>query len=625
MRGGYSGRILRVDLSKGQVTKEKLPDESVLRKYIGGVGLGAKILNDEISLDTRPLSPDNRLIFMTGPLTGTKYPCSSDTTVVTLSANLGFVVTSSHTHGFWGAYLKQAGYDGIIIQGASDKWVYLWIHDGEVEIRDASGLIGQDSHDTEDLVKDQVGRIKVSVVTIGPAGENMVHGASIANDSHHLAAKGGVGAVMGSKKLKAIAVKSAGGVPLAEPVEFGRIVKEWNDMAFAGGKKPILYKGGITRFYGLMIGNQYWSAYKNLLSPEGGRRWTENMVEGCKQFKITGRHCWACPIGCTYESEITTGPHKGYRATLSGGGEGQEGAAGILGIDDPGTVHYLTDINDRLGVDSSDLGCCLALAFELYERGQLTKEQTDGLELTWGNAEAAEALLRKIIYRDGFGKIFAEGPKKAAQILGGDAPRYVAHIKGSGYNMHDWRPAWGLLLGQMVSSTGGTWQSSYGNDLLPEIDLGYPERNPLFVTEGLAKGLSKICMKRVWDDCYGQCFLGNLMDCKGGAYLPPRAVAAATGWAGFTLDEAMTIGHRVITLERIFSMKRGLTIETDLDIGPRIVEPATEGIAKGKDIRPHLRGLVMDYYENMGWERETGRPTQETLEKLDLTAEAEGL
>lgn len=625
MRGGYVGRILRVDLTSGQISEEGLPDEDIMRKYIGGVGLGVKMLNEEISVDTQPLSPDNRLIFMTGVITGTKYPCASDTTVVTLNANLGFTVTSSHTHGFWGAYLKKAGYDGIIVQGASPKWVYLWIHDGQVEIRDAAGMVGKDTHETEDLVKAQVGKIKVSVAAIGPAGENMVHGAAIQNDYHHLAAKGGVGAVMGSKKLKAIAVKGSGDIPLADPDNFNRIIKQWREIAFPGGNPPILYKGGITRFYNLMIGEQYWAAFKNLLSPEEGRQWTHDMVEACKQFKITGKHCWACPIGCAYESEITFGPYKGYKATLSGGGEGQEGAAGVVGIMDPGTVHYLTDVNDRLGVDSSDLGCCLGLAFELYERGELTKEQADGLELNWGNAEAAEALLRKIIHKEGFGKVFEKGPKRAAEILGGNAHKYVAHVKGSGYNMHDWRPAWGITLGQITSGSGGTWQGSYASDLIPEPDLGYTERNPLFNTDGLAEVVARSAMKRVWDDCNGQCLFGNLMDSPGGGYLAPKAVAAVTGWTDFDLDEAMTVGHRVITLERTFSMKRGLTLETDLDIGPRFVEPTAEGVAKGQDIRPHLRGLVMDFYEQMGWERETGKPTRQTLEKLDLLAEAQGL
>jgi aldehyde:ferredoxin oxidoreductase len=625
MLGGYVGKLLRVDLTSGIATEESLPAENVLRKYIGGTGLAVKILHDELPVKTKPLEPDNRLIFLTGPLTGTPYPCSSDTTLVTLNYNTGFIIGDSHAHGFFGPFLKFAGYDGIIIQGAARKPVYLWIHDGEIDIRDATEMWGKDNHETEDLVKNQVGTRHVSVAAIGPAGENLIHGAAIGIDKYHLLCKAGVGSIMGSKKLKAIAVKGSGSVPIAEPLEFLKIVKEWYDIAFAEGKKPAVYHASAARDHDEKIANQDWATYKNMLHPVEGRRWSQNLMQACQKFKIKPVACWACPIACSYRSEVTFGPHKGHVATLAGGGEGIEGAAGILGIDEPGTIHYFTDLVDRLGYDAADPGCCMGLAFELYESGLLTKEQTDGLELKWGNAEAAEALLRKITDREGFGKIFAEGAKKAAEILGGDAPHRVIHVKGAGYNIHDWRTAWGILLGQVTAASGGSWQGSFGNDLVPEIDLGYPAPNAPFTTEGLAEVVSKSSVKRVWDDCYGQCFMGNLMEYPGGANLAPRAVAVAVGWPDFNFDEALSIGHRVATLERIFNMKRGLTIENDLDIGPRLLEPPTEGRGKGKTIAPHMKDLIMEFYEHMGWEKETGRPTPETIEKLGLVKEARGL
>jgi aldehyde:ferredoxin oxidoreductase len=578
-----------------------------------------------LGLETEPLSPDNRLNFMTGPLTGTDYPCSSDMSVVTLNVNTGYTVGDSHTHGFFGAFLKCAGYDGIILQGAAKKPVYLWISDGEVEIRDAADLWGKDTHETEDLVKAHVGARKVSVAAIGPAGENLLHGASIENDHYHMAAKAGVGAVMGSKRLKAIAVKGEGKVPVAEPAQLRKVIKAWKDLGFKEGRSPTLYKAGITRLYDVIVGNQYFSAHKNMLSPVSGREWTKRMVEGWKQFKITPKTCWSCPIACTYRSEITAGPHKGYVATLSGGGESHEGSAGIVGIMDPGTVHYLTDLNDRLGVDSAELGCCLGLAFELYERGLITREQSDGLDLKWGNAEAAEALLRKIVNREGFGKIFAEGPKKAAEILGEKASRYVIHVKGAGYNMHDWRSAWGIMLGQVTAGAGACWQCGFANDMLPELDLGYADRNPPFTTDGLAEAVVKSSEKRVWQDCYGGCFIGDLIEFPGGALLPVRALAATVGWQDFDFEEAMTVGRRVITLERIFNMKRGLTIESDLDIGARLVEPLPEGTGEEKSIAPYLKDLIMEFYACMGWDKETGKPNGQTLEKLDLVEAAKGL
>jgi len=625
MQGGYIGKILRVDLTSGAISREDLPAEDILRKYIGGVGLGVKILNEELAEGTEPLSPNNRLIFMTGPMTGTKYPCSSDTSLITLNANTGYTVGASHTHGYFGAYLKFAGYDGMIIQGASKKPVYLWICDDKVEIRGAAALWGKDTHETEDLVKAKVGAPKVSVAAIGPAGENLVHGGAIEVDYYHLFSKAGVGAIMGSKKLKAIAVKGSGKVRVANSTQLNDIIKEWNDMAFQEGKSPALHKAGITKLYEVIVGNNYFSAHKNLLSPVEGREWTRRMVEGWKEFKITPKACWSCPVACTYRSEITSGPHKGFVATLGGGGESHEGSAGIVGIMDPGTVHYLTDLNDRLGVDSAEIGCCLGLAFELYERGLITKEQTDGLELKWGNAEAAEALLRKIVNREGFGKIFADGPKKAAETLGGDAPKYVIHVKGAGYNMHDWRPAWGLMLGQVTAGAGACWQHGFANDMLPELDLEYSACNPLFKMEGLVEAMAKSSKKRVWQDCWGGCFIGDLIEFSGGAFLPVHALAATVGWRDFNFDEAMAVGHRVITLERIFNIKRGLTIESDLDIGPRLLEPPADGVAEGKSIAPYLRDLIKEFYEYMGWDKETGKPTLDILQRLDLVEAAKGL
>jgi aldehyde:ferredoxin oxidoreductase len=634
IRGGYVGKILRVDLTKGSITTEDLPKEKILRQYVGATGLAVKILSDELPVNVKPLDPENRVIFMTAPMTGTFYPCASDMAAVTLNANTGYTVGDSHTHGFLGAYLKFAGYDGMIVQGASKKPVYLWICDDQVEIRDAAEFWGKDTHETEDLIKAKVGVHDVCVAAIGPSGENLIHGAGIGNDKHHMFCKGGNGLVLGSKKLKAIAVKGNGTIPIAEPKKLIELVREWYRIAFQLGMAPLVYynchklegvsKGGGEEVFGLFA---QWTTYKNMLSPVDGMPWAGRMY-GSIHGSFNTRHvaCWSCPVACCYRAEITSGPHKGYVLTPGGGAEGREGAAGIVGVTEPGTVFYLLDLNDRLGFDSAEPGVCLGLAFEMYERGLLTKEQTDGLELNWGNAEAAEALLMKITNREGFGKIFAEGVKKAAEILGGEASKYVIHVKGAGYNMHDWRTAWGVMLGQVTSGAGACWQGGFANDVFPQFDMGYHERSPRFTTEGLAAMTAKAQMKRVWDDCFGQCFLGGMdeSDSKA-AFLIPKAITAITGWEGFSRDETLTIGHRLITLERIFNMKRGLTIESDLDIGQRLLDAPTEGPAKGQTIAPHLRELIKEYYECMGWDRETGKPTPETLKKLDLTEAAKGL
>ncbi len=634
LKGGYVGKILRVDLTNGTITKEDLPGQKILRQYVGATGLAVKILHDELPVDTKPLDPENRIIFMTAPMTGTFYPCASDMAAVTLNANTGYTIGDSHSHGFLGAYLKFAGYDGLIVQGASKKPAYLWICDDEIEIRDATEFWGRDTHDTENLIKAQVGIHDVCVAAIGPSGENLIHGAGIGNDKHHMFCKGGNGLVMGSKKLKAIAVKGSGTIPIADPKGLIKQVREWYRIAFDLGMAPLVYynchklegvsSGGGEEVFGLFA---QWTTFKNMLSPVEGMPWAGKMYASIHEsFETRHVACWCCPVACSYRSVITRGPHKGYVLTPGGGAEGREGAAGIVGVTEPGTVFYLLDLNDRLGFDSAEPGVCLGLAFELYERGLLTKEQTDGLELKWGNAEAAEALLMKITHREGFGKIFAEGVKKAADKLGGDAHKYIIHVKGAGYNMHDWRTAWGVMLGQVTSGAGACWQGGFANDVFPQFDLGKKERSPRFATEGLAEMTAKAQFRRVWDDCFGQCFLGGMLESDSkAAHLLPEAVSAITGWKDFNWDETLTIGHRVITLERIFNMKRGLTIESDLDIGQRLLDPPAEGPAKGKTIAPYLKDLVKEYYECMGWDRETGQPTQETLEKLVLTEAAKGL
>jgi len=632
--GGYAGRILRVDLTSGSITKEDLPDAKTLRHYVGATGLAVKILHDELPVDTEPLDPENRVVFMTAPMTGTFYPCASDMAAVTLNANTGYTIGDSHTHGFLGAYLKMAGYDGIIVQGASKTPVYLWICDDTIEIRDASKFWGMYTDATEDAIKASVGTHDVCVAAIGPAGENLIHGAGIGNDKHHMFCKGGNGLVLGSKKLKAIAVKGTGVIPIAQPRKLMDQVREWYRIAFKEGMAPLVYynchklqgasKGGGEQVFGLFA---QWTTYKNMLNPVDGMPWAGRMYGSIHgSFKTRHVACWCCPVACSYRAEITEGPHKGHVITPGGGAEGREGAAGIVGVTDPGSVFYLLDLNDRLGFDSAEPGVCLGLAFEMYNRGLLTKEQTDGLELTWGNAEAAEALLMKITYREGFGRVFSDGIKKAVQILGGDAHKYAIHVKGAGYNMHDWRTAWGVMLGQVTSGAGACWQGGFANDVFPQFDLGYSERSRRFTTDGLAAVTAKSMLRRVWDDCYGMCFLGTMLenDSKA-AFLIPPAIEAITGWENFTWEETLEIAHRVITLERIFNMKHGLTFESDLDIGQRLMEAPTEGPAQGKTVTPYLKDLIKEFYECMGWERETGRPMRGTLEKLDLTEEAKGL
>ncbi|MFC1871840.1 aldehyde ferredoxin oxidoreductase family protein [Chloroflexota bacterium] len=642
MLGGYVGKLLRVNLTKGTITEESLPAEAKLRKYIGGLGLGLKMMDEEQAVDVKPLDPENHMYFMTGPLTGTPVLSANNLAIVTLSHETGYTVGSSHSHGYFAPYLKFAGYDGIIIEGAAKKPVYLSISAEKVEIHDALHIWGKDTHETEDIIKNELGdREETSVATIGPAGENFLAGAAICNDKHHLWAKGGVGAIMGSKKLKGIAVSNRGGkgIPIANVEDLIKVALEWRESALS---PPVWYSmlsgphgthGGWWRYSGKLKVLPEWAlreaeglrAVKNLSDPEFGPYWTDQIYSGATKFKTTAVGCFSCPRACTYQTEITTGPYKGTITTLGGGGENIEAAGGMIGVTDPGTIFYLTDLYDRLGLDSSTPGCAVSLAFECYERGILTKKDTDGLELNWGNADAAIELLNKMVKREGFGAVLADGPKKAAERIGGDASKYVVHIKGGGPNMHDWRSAWSVMLAQIMSGAGPCWQGAGADAYSPEPDLGYPEltKNPVSA-EGKPEASYKTHCKKLLEDCLGTCWFAA-WGVPGVLDFERRAVAATVGWNDVTVDELLTLGHRVSTMQRLFNMKHGLTKESDFDIGQRFLEAPTAGLAKGKAFGDHMVEMVEEFYRLEGWDPATGRPLPKTIKQLGLEKVAKGL
>jgi aldehyde:ferredoxin oxidoreductase len=619
MLGGYVGKLLRVNLTEKTIREEALPDESVLRKFIGGLGLGMLMLNAEVPPEVKPFDRENKLFFMTGPLTGTAVPCATNLTLVTISQETeGLTGAASHTHGSWAVRLKFAGYDGVIIEGVSDKPVYLFIEDGKAEIRDASKFWGKDTHETEDLIKEEIGKPDVSVLCIGPGGENLISGGCWENDKHHTLAKGGTGAIAGSKKLKAMAVRGTGKVPLDNPEKFKLVAKEWRERMFDNpeGAPAVCRNAGIVRNYGFPMGSML--AAKNLTEPNL-ESYANGLKDAAKRMDVKPKGCWGCPVVCCYEVEITDGPAKGYVATLCGGGENHEGAAAMVGIYDTGTAWMMTDIYDRLGLDSSTHGCTFGMVFECYEKGIITKDDTGGLELTWGNHEALLKLLHMMIKREGFGKLLADGPRKAAERIGRGATKLVAHMKGTGYNLHDWRAAWSTFLGQTIAGSGPVWQAPGFDACASEPDLGYPSmRQDGLSTEGKAANVRASQLKKIWDsDCLGLCWYGTWGVPNVTSYAT-RSLEAATGWKNFSREEAFMVGERVVNLERLFNMKRGLTIADDLDVGPRLLEAPSKGAAKGVSIAPYLRMMVEEYYECMGWERSTGKPTPETLKRLGL-------
>ncbi len=611
MKGAYCGKFLKVDLSTQRIVEESLPGEKILRQYLGCWGLGLRFLYDLLPSGYTAADPENPLVFFTGPLTGLNLPGATNTTLATKNFDTGFTVGRSHTHGWFGILLKRAGFDGVLITGRSEKPVYLWIHEGKAELRDAAGVWGRDTHHSEDQIRSEIGESKASVAAIGPAGENLCAGGMIANDKNHSFSHSGVGSAMGAKKLKAIAVFGRTPLAVADEAKMEAIRKQWMEALNRPGH------------FGMKVGRAKTkiAEYRYMLDLIGfaGKNFRINQLSdfgrGWSRQKFTPRPCPTCPIGCSYDVEVTEGPHEGYVATLSGGGEALEGAGSILNIVEPGTVFYLTDQYDRLGIEGSVAGCTIAMMMEAFERGLVKGEDTDGLEPIWGDAEVAEKLLNKMVYRKGVGDILARGIKEAAEAIGGAAPDFAVHIKGSGMNLHDWRSAWGSLLGQIVSSGAG-WPAPGADSFVTEPDAGYPKPMERFDPRSKPMEVKKTGIMKFMNDCTGICWFIT-WGVEGILRLTAESISAATGW-DYSPEELLQVGERVMHLERAFNFRHGLRPEDDWEVAKRVIEAPPDGRAAGISIGPHLKGMVEEYYRLMGWDPKSGKPWRRTLEQLEL-------
>jgi len=612
MKGGYVGKILRIDLSSRRIEESGLPNDEVLKKYIGCWGLALKYLYDMLPPGYRATDPENPLIFMTGPLTSRHLPGATNITLATKNFNTGFTVGRSHTHGTFGILMKSAGYDGLIITGQSDKPVYLWINNGKAEIRDAGRLWGKkDTHETEDTIKEELGNSKISVAGIGPAGENLIAGGAIMNDRNHGFCHSGVGSVMGSKRLKAIAVFGDGSIPVADSERLASLRKEWlGRLSEPGHISPPLKDQ-----------SRFKADYRKMLQLAGfcGKNFrTNQLVEfglGWSKHKFTAKPCPGCPIGCPYDVEITSGPHNGYVATLCGGSEGLEAGGSVLEITEPGSCFYLCDIYDRLGIEASMAGCTLAMAIEAYEKGLLTAKDTDGLALKWGDDKVAEALVRKMVSREGFGQILAHGVRQAAELIGGDAPSYAINIKGSAMNLHDWRSAWGMLLGQIVGSGAG-WPAPGADFFATQADAGYPEFTGRFDHRSKPMEVRRTGIIKFLIDSTGLCWFMP-WGCRDLLKLCTDTLRAATGWE-WTAEELCEVGERIMHLERAFNVRHGLKPEDDWTVPERLVSAPDNGPGKDLSIRPYLEGMVKEYHRLMDWDAKTGKPLRSVLTRMGL-------
>ncbi len=610
MTYGWWGKLLEVDLARKTTREREIPTEE-MKMYAGGSGMAASILFREF-VDGDPLSPEAPLVFMPGLLTGTFIPSASRTTVCGRSPLTG-IWDESNVGGFWGAELKSAGWDGILVRGASEKPVYLFVNDGVVSFRDASDLWGKDTFETETVLRSETDP-KVKVAAIGPAGERQVLVAGIMFDGRlgRAAGRGGLGAVMGAKNLKAIAVKGSKRVPVHDPSGLKSLLKK---------EIPVIREktAGMTQF-GTAGGVQAVEAWGDL--PIQNWRlgsWEEGARKTTGQTwlpKVLDSHhsCYGCPIRCSKLIRLDTGPYAGIYGhfpeyeTLAGFG------ANCLN-DDPEVIMAANDLCNRYGLDTISTSAAVAFAMELYEKGIITKEDTDGLEVTWGSAEAILTLTRQIGEREGFGRTLGKGTRQAAMEIGRNAIEYSIQTKGLEFAFHDPRAFTSMAANYATENRGACHLGALTYFLGRGIqvpDLGYTEPPDVLSNEGKA---------RIAYDMQNYMSIFNPMGlCKFLflASVGPTQIAgwvkAVTGWE-VTPEDMMALGERLFNLKRMYNVRLGISRKDDT-LPPRLMAHARPS-GKSAGSLPHIGKMLDEYYDLRGWSEE-GIPTRETLQKLGL-------
>jgi aldehyde:ferredoxin oxidoreductase len=622
--GGYGGSYLRVDLSRSEIKKLPLSEE-LASQFLGGNGFGTKILWDEVGRDVDPLSSQNKLIFATGPLTGTIFPTAGRLEVITKSPLTG-IYGDANAGGHFTPELKRSGFDMIIFEGKSSKPVYLWVHNGEAEIRDASNTWGKGTHETENILHRDIGDNRVQVASIGPAGENLVRYAAVMTHGC-AAARAGVGCVMGSKNLKAVAALGNLDIPIANRDDY---LKACLDAQKEVLKNP--FTPGLARF---------GTPQLSVPMSEVGRFPTKNHQQGHFEFiedisaeRIEKDHfvrriaCFACPIGCHHVVEVKEGKHKGVALVLEYETVNALGAR-CWNHDLPSIIRadYLCD---DYGLDTISTGVSIAFAMELQEKGILTSSDTD-LDLRWGNSDTVLELVTRIAYRKELGKILAEGVRRASQAIGKGSEYYAMHIKGQEISAQDGRAQQSMGLAQATSSRGADHLKGfptidemgypteavqrYGKQYLPEIvDPIQTKYKPMVVKDG-----EEFC---AIIDSVGICKFGTLFP--PALYWEPIATALSL-ITGMELDapKLKTIGERIVNLQRMYNIRHGITRKDDRQPRRTLEEKSPSGRAKGHVV--YLDKMVDEYYELRGWNKTTGFPTEQKLKNLGLEYTADEL
>lgn len=612
---GFMGKILRVDLSKGKLWDEEIREDWA-KKYLGGVGYATKLLYTETKKGIDPLGPENRLILMSGPLSGTASASASRYDAVFKSPLTG-IWGHSNSGGHFGPALKRSGYDGIVFQGISPKPVYLKIEDGKAELKDAGHLWGKLVPETEDTINEQEGG-GFTIASIGPAGENLVKISCIMNNKHRAAGRTGSGAVMGSKRLKAVACKGKAPIKIANEELF----KERAKVQFGLINESML-KVGFETFGTNMV--------SDMVNERGGyptRNWQTGVFKDIE--KIDGQalsdavlksrvNCFACPIACGRGTEIKEGPWKGRK------GEGPEYET----VDTLGAMCDVSDINaitqagylcNEYGLDTISTGATIGFAMECYEKGILTKKQTGGLELNFGDGNILVELVEKIGKREGVGDLLAEGSRIAAQKLGKGAERFSIQVKGLELPAYDPRAAKICGLGYVTANRGGCHMTGYAEGPTfidtPWLLVDDSKIADVFTANPKeAKVLKDLEDALTVFDCIGGCkFMGFLLKAEDYVDL----IASTTGW-DFGVADFRATGERVYNLIRAYCVREGITRADDVLPARLMEEPLPEGNAKGMVIDEDTLEMMKDaYYDYRGWDKKTGKPSTEKLKELGL-------
>ena len=604
---GYTGKLLRVDLSTGRMSDEVI-DPATMRAYVGGAGVGAKILYEEVPPGVQWDHPENRLIVGSGPLGGTRV-MGSGTISVSTKGPLTNGATSTQANGFLGAYLRFNGYDAVVFQGASATPVYLFLGDGRAELRDASHLAGKDTWETQEALAAELGRKDrdISAFGVGPAGEHLVKFAAISGDRGHVAGHNGSGAVMGAKRLKAIvAARTRGDVRVKDPARLASVAREIVDTIKADPATKKMYDWGTGMLLSGAEAGGYLPVknYTTNLFPEHEPFMAVNYRQ---RFETKLEPCWACQMHHLHMLTVTDGPYAGYAGEEP---EYEQWAAWgpVIGNTDPAGALVLSNETDRLGLENNEAGWVIGWVIECFEKGVLTEQQTDGLKMNWGNVESARALLHRIARRQGFGDLLAEGIMRASQRLGGEAARLAVYTrKGNTPRGHDHRGRWFELFDTSVSNTGTI---EAGPPVLPQ-ELGLKEGDP-YRGPDVSTLVAGTKGRMLFEDTLGTCRFCTRVPLK----LVTSALNAATGW-DMDMDEAMAVGRRIVNVLRAFNVRHGITPEVEQP-SLRYGSVPVDGPAKGKSIGPEWDSMMDNYYQLMGWDRQTGKPWPETLKKYGL-------